>query len=127
MLLNIGRRLSDIPSGNPALLLNFPRPEVTLLHMRHALLPLILALLLPAAAQAQCYAEYKAKQDNPLRLHYGILVLDSAACPGPAAAERAVAQRLSGTGWTLLNVVGLSQAPPSDQQRANAGDFFLRF
>lgn len=127
MLLNIGRPLSDIRTRNRSVLLNFPRPEVTLLRMRHALLPLILALLLPAAAQAQCYAEYKAKQDNPLRLHYGILALDSAACPGPAAAQRAVAQRLSGTGWTLLNVVGLSQAPPSDQQRANAGDFFLRF
>jgi hypothetical protein len=95
--------------------------------MKHAILSLILALLLPVAAEAQCYAEYKAKQDNPLRLHYGIIALDSAACPGPAAAGRAVTQRLSGSGWTLLNIVGLSEAPPTDQQRANAGDFYLRF
>lgn len=95
--------------------------------MKKLLAPILLALLLPAAAQAQCYAEYKAKRDNPLRLHYGILMLDSASCPGPAAASRAVQQRLSGTGWTLLNVVGLSEAPPSDQQKANAGDFYLRF
>ncbi|HKK98531.1 MAG TPA: hypothetical protein VJ928_10125, partial [Marivita sp.] len=27
---------------------------------------------LPVTAQAACYADYKAKQDAPLRLHYGV-------------------------------------------------------
>jgi hypothetical protein len=95
--------------------------------MKHIALMIALALALPSAAQARCYAEYKAKQDNPLRLHYGIIALDTAACPGPAAVSRTVAQRLASGGWTLLNIVGLSEAPPSDQKKANAGDFYLRF
>ena len=95
--------------------------------MKPLMLTLLVALWLPAAAQAQCFAEYKAKQDNPLRLHYGILLLDSASCPGPAAATRAVTRRLAGTGWTLLNIVGLSEARPTDKQKANAGEYYLRF
>ena len=88
---------------------------------------LLLALFLPAAAQAACYAEYKAKKDNPLRLHYGIMQLGSGECPGANRARRQVAQRLSGAGWTLLAVTSLSDTPPSDQQRANAGEFYLRY
>ena len=32
----------------------------------------LLALMLAGPAQAECYADYKAKQDDPLRLHYGV-------------------------------------------------------
>ena len=32
-----------------------------------------LATTLATGAQADCYADYKAKQDDPLRLHYGIM------------------------------------------------------
>lgn len=97
--------------------------------MRTPLRPLVLAtalLALPAAAQAACFVEYKAKQDSPLRLHYGILRLDGA-CPDPAGATDAAAARLAAGGWTLLNVVGLSEDEPSDTQKANAGAFHLRF
>ena len=89
---------------------------------------LILALaLLPAASQAACYADYKAKQDNPLRLHYGVMQISPGGCPAPGAAAAQVAARLTGTGWTLLNVVSVSTAPPSAQQKADAGDYYLRY
>jgi hypothetical protein len=41
------------------------------------LAPLALSLFLAAAqpAAAACYADYKAKQDAPLRLHYGVSCL----------------------------------------------------
>ena len=39
-----------------------------------ALLLLLAALAQPAHA-AGCYADYKAKQDNPLQLHYGVIEL----------------------------------------------------
>ncbi|MDJ0823519.1 MAG: hypothetical protein QNJ09_17145 [Paracoccaceae bacterium] len=87
----------------------------------------LLALLLPAGAHAACYAQYKAKKDNPLRLHFGVMQLPGADCPGRRVAAQAVADRLSRTGWTLLNVTSLSKQPPSDQTRANAGDYYLRY
>jgi len=40
--------------------------------------------LMALPAQAECYADYKAKQDDPLRLHYGVAQVS--ACD-PAGAE----------------------------------------
>ncbi|MBV2359017.1 hypothetical protein KUH32_04450 [Thalassococcus sp. CAU 1522] len=95
--------------------------------MKRLLLILVLGLFLPAGAQAACYLEYKAKKDAPLRLHYGVMQIDDGGCPGANRAQNIAERRLDGTGWTLLTVVGLSEQPPSDQKRANAGEYFLRY
>jgi hypothetical protein len=61
--------------------------------------------MLAGAAQADCYADYKAKQDGPLRLHYGIITVS-----GPCTVSNAtsIAQsRLAGAGWQLLNVLSV--------------------
>lgn len=79
-----------------------------------------------SAADAQCYAEYKAKRDDPLRLHYGIVAL-SGDCPSRGTAERAVAARLAPAGWQLLTIVGLQSAPPTEDQRSDAGAHYLRY
>lgn len=92
--------------------------------MKHALLALFLLAALPA--QAECYADYKAKQDSPLRLHYGVAQLSDAACnKGAAAAE--LAPRLAASGWTLLNILSVFGPEGLDQRRATAGDYFLRY
>lgn len=84
------------------------------------------ALALPTAASAaECYADYKAKQDNPLRLHYGVVALQGACEPAPAKAE--VSARLSQSGWTLLNIVSVFGPEGLDERKANAGSFYLRF
>ena len=90
-------------------------------------LTLLLALAAALPAQAACYADYKAKRDNPLRLHYGVMELPDPACGSRAAAEDAVRARLSGAGWELLNVVGIFGEDGLEQRRESAGDFFLRF
>ncbi|MBO9464327.1 hypothetical protein J7443_03720 [Tropicibacter sp. R15_0] len=96
--------------------------------MRHFIAPLLVAitLALPAAAQADCFVEYKAKKDSPLRLHYGILSLDGS-CPSASAAAQSASRRVASGGWTLLNVVGLSENTPSGAKRANAGEYYLRY
>lgn len=96
--------------------------------MRQTLAPLaiLIALALPAAAQADCYVAYKAKQDSPLRLHYGILSI-SGSCPSSGQAASIARARLASGGWVLLNVIGLSQATPTDSMRANAGAYYLRY
>lgn len=95
--------------------------------MRHASLALALLLAAALPAQAACYADYKAKRDNPLRLHYGVVELPDSACGSRASAEEAVRARLSRTDWELLNVVGLFGEEGLEERRESAGDFFLRF
>lgn len=82
---------------------------------------------LPAAAE--CYADYKAKRDDPLRLHYGVIALPDPACASPDAAAGAIAQRIGVDGWTLLSVVSIFDAAGLDDEkrRASAGDYFLRY
>ena len=98
--------------------------------MFRALLPLLLALLAvlsAAAADAACYADYKAKRDDPLRLHYGVIELPDAACVEPARARDLIAQRLQQAGWQLLSVQDTFGAGGLEQRRQSAGEYFLRF
>ncbi|WGW04855.1 hypothetical protein [Tropicibacter oceani] len=97
--------------------------------MKNTFAPLLIALAmlaLPAAAQADCFVEYKAKQDSPLRLHYGILAIGGS-CPSGSQAASMAQDRLSAGGWVLLNVLGLSETTPSAKMKANAGDYYLRY
>ena len=93
--------------------------------------PLLIAALLLAIggpASADCYADYKAKQDDPLRLHYGVAqVSDSACAQGPGAAEAELAPRLAAGGWTLLNVLSVFGPEGLGERKASAGDYFLRY
>ena len=65
----------------------------------------LIATALPA--QAACYAEYKAKRDNPLELYY-----DVAKISGPCTVKNAKAQlrkRLKAEGLTLLKVLSVTE------------------
>jgi len=96
--------------------------------MRHHLIPLALiaAIALPASASAaDCFADYKAKQDNPLRLHYGVIQVQGTCKRKAAKAE--VSARLAQGGWTLLKILSVFGPEGLDQRRANAANFFLRF
>ncbi|MEY8838237.1 hypothetical protein AB9K41_04240, partial [Cribrihabitans sp. XS_ASV171] len=73
---------------------------------------------------AECYADYKAKQDAPLRLHYGVMQVSSCS-PGEAQPE--VAARLSAAGWTLLNVLSVFGPEGLQERKADAGAYYLRF
>lgn len=89
--------------------------------MKHALFALILLLVAPAMAQAQCYADFKAKQDNPLRLQYGIIELPASACGSRAAAARYAAPIITRSGWTLLQIESIFDASSFAARSANAG------
>ena len=83
-------------------------------------------IFLSQSAQAACYVDYKAKQGNPLKLHYGIMKLDSSECVTGYVQDK-VALRLLPHGWTLLNVLTVSRNLPNSQQKENAGENFLRY
>ncbi|MGB3246941.1 MAG: hypothetical protein WBB25_20585 [Sulfitobacter sp.] len=96
--------------------------------MKRTTLSLTLALLvataLPATA-AGCYADYKAKQDNPLRLHYGVARINGVCSRGAARAE--LEQRLSAQGWKLLNILSVFGDEGLAQRKDSAGPNYLRF
>lgn len=93
--------------------------------MKKLLLSGLLALFLPSIAQAACYADYKAKRDNPLRLHYGVVALQGDCTVNAARAY--LAPRLAAEGWKLLNVVSLFDEAGLEERRKSASDYYLRY
>ncbi|WP_378212931.1 hypothetical protein U5922_016110 [Aquicoccus sp. G2-2] len=77
------------------------------------------------AAGAACYADYKAKRDNPLKLHYGVMQISGKCTKGAARAQ--AAQRLNARGWILLNVLSVFDESGLEKRKASAGQYFLRF
>lgn len=82
------------------------------------------SLAVPASA-AGCYADYKAKQDNPLRLHYGVAQIKGACDAASARAE--LSARLAAQGWELLNVLSVFGDEGLAQRKDSAGSNYLRF
>jgi hypothetical protein len=90
------------------------------------ILVFIIALVVALPAHAECYADYKAKQDNPLRLAYGVAQVSDGNCdPGSAANE--LAPRLASAGWELLSVMSTFGPEGLGERQASAGDHFLRY
>lgn len=93
------------------------------------------ALILPALVMAlfagfpvaagECYADYKAKRDSPLQLHYGVMQLNGDCTRASARGE--VSARLDRAGWTLLNVLSVFDGSGLGKRKASAGKFYLRF
>ena len=117
VILNINRTLRILPHGEPP----DPEPEMTRL-----LLSAALALVLAGPAAAECYADYKAKRDEPLKLHYGVAQVSDGNC-SPGAAEGELAPRLAADGWTLLNVLSTFGPEGLEERKASAGAYFLRY
>lgn len=79
------------------------------------------------SAEAACYADYKAKQDSPLRLHYGVIELPDSACGDPGRAADEIARRIARDGWSLLDVLATFGDEGLGQRQESAGQFFLRY
>lgn len=74
---------------------------------------------------AECYADYKAKKDAPLRLHYGVVQLNEGCDKSQARTE--VARRIQPDGWKLLNVLSVFDSSKLGGKEASAGKFYLRY
>lgn len=84
--------------------------------------------LAATAATAECYADYKAKRDDPLRLHYGVIALPDTQCASAKIAAPAIAARIAVGGWTLLSVVSIFDADGlTEQRKTSAGEYYLRY
>ena len=102
--------------GNPAQVGRMKRVFYSLLFVLFSL---------PVTAQAACYADYKAKQDAPLRLHYGVAQINGPCTTSNAARE--LQTRLQQAGWTLLNVVSVFDDSGLAERKDSAGPHYLRY
>lgn len=93
--------------------------------MKHALTISLALVLLGSAAQAACYADYKAKRDDPLRLHYGVAEIVGACTVENAAAT--LAPRLAADQWQLLSIESVFDDAGLEEIQDSAGAFYLRY
>jgi len=90
------------------------------------MIPLTLTLLvLATGTQAACFADYKAKRDDPLRLHYGVAEIMGACNVDGATVE--LAPRLEGDDWQLLSVEGVFDDAGLEERQESAGEYYLRY
>jgi len=94
---------------------------------RFLLLAIAALVALAGPVHAGCYADYKAKQENPLRLHYGVMKIDINPCTMSDSVKSTVSQRLASAGWKLLQVRSVFDDGGLDKRKQDAGEFFLRF
>lgn len=93
--------------------------------MKHLSFSFMALMLSTTIAQAACYADYKAKQDDPLRLHYGVAEVRGDC--SVRSAEGQLRDRLDDDGWQLLNVLGVFDDAGLEERKESAGEFFLRY
>ncbi len=102
-----------------------------MMNLRTFILPMAFAAALAATlagpARAECFADYKAKQDAPLRLHYGVIALADADCQRPRRVNGEIAARIARDGWTLLHVLSIFGPEGLAERKDNAGAYFLRY
>jgi len=96
--------------------------------MKHILVFILAGLLMSSAVPAaadDCYADYKAKKDAPLRLHYGVVQLFQGCSQSSAKSE--ISARIAKDGWTLLNILSVFDATQLAGKDASAGQYYLRY
>ena len=94
---------------------------------KSTLLALAMVAITAFPANAACYADYKAKQENPLKLHYGVVQVDISPCTMSDTVAKIVRQRLQSAGWLLLQVQSVFDDSGLGRRKKDAGQYFLRF
>ena len=119
--------LSNIRALNLRLILNNALQKQIVAGMRHAFAPFVIGALMMVGqvAHAACYADYKARKDNPLQLHYGVAQVQGACTKDTATTQ--LRPRLAAAGWQLLTVVSVFDDAGLPSRQGAAGAFFLRF
>ncbi len=84
-------------------------------------------LIAATTAHAACYADYKARRDQPYGLHYGVIQVDVTPCAMSSEVESMVKQRVAAGGWTVLQVQSVFEDDGLAGRKRDAGEYFLRF
>ncbi len=77
------------------------------------------------ASANNCFILYKAKKDNPLRLHVGIMEIERQCVDTDI--EVLSQQRLKPDGWSLLQIVNRLQKIDTKKLESDLGEYFLKY
>lgn len=88
-------------------------------------LALCFATFFSAAYANECFVLYKAKKDNPLKLHLGLIQINGQCSDHDV--EGITSKRLSSTGWKLLQIVTSSGNIDTKKMESDLGDYFLKY
>lgn len=91
------------------------------------LLVTLFVISYPQVLFADCYVDYKAKKNEPLRLHYGIARIDTSVCKDRDAAVLDLRARLQTNGWILLKLMDFFEQEGLEERKENAGAYFLKY
>jgi hypothetical protein len=83
------------------------------------------ACLSSVAHAENCFVLYKAKKDNPLKLHLGLMEIDLT-CSDDAI-EAISRLRLQPAGWSLLQIVNVSKDIEVEKIKRDLGEYFLKY
>ena len=95
------------------------------LPIRFGAIALSLLIFNQSALADSCYYAYKAKRDNPLQLHYGVIQVRGECDPASARSE--VSESLQLRGWSLLVLLERVNEVELKQYKERAGEFYLRY
>ena len=83
------------------------------------------ACLSSVAHAEDCFVLYKAKKDNPLKLHLGLIQINGQCSDHDV--QGITSKRLSSTGWKLLQIVTASGNIDKKKMESDLGDYFLKY
>ena len=95
--------------------------------MKKMFLVFLITMFLPNNAFSNCYVDYKAKKNNPLRLHYGISKIKTDLCQTRNAIELDLESRLQNSGWILLKLLDVFGDEGLNERKDSAGIYFLKY
>ncbi|SLN34951.1 hypothetical protein [Pseudooctadecabacter jejudonensis] len=93
--------------------------------MKRTLLITVTLMAVSSTAHAACFADYKAKRDDPLRLHYGVAEITGDCTVDAAAAQ--LAPRLAQDDWQLLSIESVFDEAGLEEREESAGENYLRY
>lgn len=96
-----------------------------LLKITNISLVLCFATFFSAAYANECFVVYKAKKDNPLKLHLGLMQISGQCLIQDI--EGITSRRLDSTGWKLLKIVKTSSNIDAEKMEKDLGDYFLKY
>lgn len=123
-------RCYGITATHLARVIDFPHSNPQGPPMRRIAKILIVGCLVAvtaSSASAACFADYKAKQENPLRLHYGVVEVNVQPCQMSSAVSDNVSRRVAAGGWMLLQIESVFDKTGLEARKRDAGEFYLRF
>ena len=97
-------------------------------YLKEIALASLVSLALPSMVQAECFADYKAKQTGgDLKLHYGVIAVPDKLCGQSERVTAYIEKRIGSHGWQLLRVMSSFDENGLDARAEDAGEYFLRY